>query len=438
MRDEPFKRVVSGRRRAGRHAAQLPRVAVEEHREGLSVAPAPHRRAKLGEKARHLLLAEAVEIYDPAVPHGVEQTAPGRVAPRLGRRHLGRRGVRFAFLREPRAERIAHGHLVAAQRRALRLLVEPLARVLPAHVHAREVAWERLAQMPHEFLQMRARGLAVETRGDRRGVHHEAVFEPHLHLGVPRKEPRRRVHPDAREEQDVRIGLDEPPARRVERIPLRKILRLHPAVPRPKRDDAHAHLAREARRRRKRVAVGQRTALRLAGRVKRHDGGMEEGTRMVGAHGNEQPVGPPLHERHRTGRGDAARRMRLAFLLRARKREVHGHNRSRLHVLQLHVVDPELRRVGRKSDAHFRPRRVKRRDERQRERVLAQFGDEADGWPRPVERTRRNRLTVHEQPRPARRLPHAHRDRLDLRSCRRQDGRDKRDPPEGDEECSAP
>ena len=93
---------------------------------------------------------------------------------------------------------------------------------------------------------------------------------------MPREKPRRRVHPDAREEQYVRIGLDKPPARRVNRAPLRKLLRLHPAVPRAERHKAHTSLAGDARGRRERVAVGERTPLRLAFRVKRHYGRIEE------------------------------------------------------------------------------------------------------------------------------------------------------------------
>ena len=134
---------------------------------------------------------------------------------------------------------------------------------------------------------------------------------------------------------------------------------------------------------------------------------------MIGADGDGEPVGPPLRERHRAWRGDAARRMQRA-IRRARERDGHRLNLPRLHVLQANVVYPELRRVGREPDAHLRPRRVERRDERQRERVLAQFGDEGDGRPRSVERARRNRLTVDEYPWPASRLPHAHGDRPDI------------------------
>ena len=379
----------------------------------MSVASAPHRRPQLGKEARHLLLSEAVEQHQPTLPHGVEKAAAGRVAPFVRRRHLGRRGVRLALSREPRAERVAHGRLVATELVVERLLVEPFARVLPTHVHAREVARERLAQMAHELLQMRAGGLAVEPRGDGRRVHHEAVVESHLHLGMPREEPGRRVHADARQEQDVRVRRHEPTAYCVQGIPIRRLLRFDPPVRRAKRHDVHARLPRKARRRGQRFAVGKRTPALLARRVKRNHGRIEERSPVISPDRDAKAVLVPCDKRDRAGARKSVR-MRAPVRQRPRQRDADGVFLARLAIHKLHVVNPELRRNGWESDPYLGAFRGNGRRERQRERVLAHLGDESNGRPGSIKCARRDRLAVHEQPRPARRLPHAHRDRSDI------------------------
>ena len=263
--------VVSGVRGAVAVRRELPGVAVEEHDELLAVRCGAAGARELGDEVRHLLLLEAVELDAAPLRDGVEQVALvlAREARRDGR-HLGGRVAR------PRAER-GEGLGIVAVHLVPRVEVEPLGRVLSRGVDAGEVARVLLHHVADEPRDVRDGGGAVGTAGDGGHVGTQAV-SPHapardvrvlggvLHavFGVLLQPPLGGVHAHARDEQHVRVHLDEGVRQGVERREVVAVLL--PDLGDAVRDEVHARvggLARGGEERVGHVGAGRERELRV-------------------------------------------------------------------------------------------------------------------------------------------------------------------------------
>ena len=227
---ERRERIVPAGRRPVLQRSELEEIAVEEHDQLAAVRTPSAGGGHGGHVIGHLLLLVASEVDQTLFPGGVSQEAVRVGSAFVRRRRLGRIRLRVAVRFEPLPEGGPGARVVPAQRPFPRILVEPLARVLPAGMNAGEVIRERFKQMPADLLQMGAHLIAIGAIRDAGMVHDFAAVVDHACRGVAHQPPVRSVGTDARNKQDPRVGRDDLAAQAVERRPVDGRVGRRPAI----------------------------------------------------------------------------------------------------------------------------------------------------------------------------------------------------------------
>ena len=406
---QPFEGEMPRFSRARRRGPVLERVAVEKQRKRMSTGRSLYRCAEFVYKRCDFLLPEPDEVEDALVADRVVAETGEHRTPLLRRWDFRRCRVGRATPRQPAAERLLCVYVVAGEVFRVGQIVEPLRRALPAHVHAREVARERLAQMPGEPLDLRDGLLPVVAAGHGGHLARLTVVELHAHVGTALQQPWRRVCTDSRNEKDLRVRGYESAARFVDPGICRRIAALAPpslAAPRRvggERDKVHIRPGGETHGVAKRVPVRQRQRpLRPVAAHIRH-AMREERPVPCRTVVEEEAVEMPLSDL------EAGLPVVLHAVATGAHRQAVRH--ARRLVDEPRTRKPQLLLLVDKVDGDRDVAGILLRKERHVELpdVLKRY--RAQARRRPVEESRTDRLAVDEYPRPAGGLAHAHVDR---------------------------